>query len=78
MSDGVLELRLVVTAPDYDDALTFYRDGLGMVEIAAFTSHGARVTILDARRAPLEIADPPHAVCVDAVASAQRPRRASS
>jgi hypothetical protein len=31
----VRELRLVVTAPDYDDALHFYRDVLGMREQAA-------------------------------------------
>jgi lactoylglutathione lyase len=29
MSDRVHELRLVVTAEDYDDALHFYRDVLG-------------------------------------------------
>jgi hypothetical protein len=26
MADGVLEMRLVVAAPDYDEALRFYRD----------------------------------------------------
>ena len=40
LTDGVLELRLVVTAPDYEAALAFYRDVLGMREIAAFTSPG--------------------------------------
>jgi hypothetical protein len=48
MNDGVLEMRLVVTAPDYEAALAFYRDVLGMREIAAFTSENARVAILDA------------------------------
>ena len=33
MSGGVLEMRLVVTAPDYEAALAFYRDTLGMPEI---------------------------------------------
>ena len=36
MGDGVLELRLVVTAPDYDEALRFYRDVLGLPELGAF------------------------------------------
>ena len=33
MGDGVLEMRLVVTAPDYDEALAFYRDVLGLREL---------------------------------------------
>jgi predicted enzyme related to lactoylglutathione lyase len=69
---GVLELRLVVTAPDYEQALTFYRDILGMAELAAFTSPGARVTILDAGRATLELADPPHADYIDRVEVGRR------
>ena len=72
MSGGVLELRLVVTAPDYEEALTFYRDVLGMPEVAAFTSPGAHVTILDAGRATLELADPPHAEYVDEVEVGRR------
>ena len=63
----VAELRLVVTAPDYDEALRFYRDVLGLVERAAFSSPGGRVTILEAGRATLELADPAHATYVDEV-----------
>ena len=37
---SVLEMRLVVTAPDYEAALAFYRDVLGMRELGAFTSPG--------------------------------------
>ncbi|KOV84557.1 VOC family protein [Nocardia sp. NRRL S-836] len=69
---GVRELRLVVTADDYDDALRFYRDVLGLPERAAFSSDGGRVTILDAGRATLEIADPPHAEFIDRVEVGQR------
>ena len=54
----VSELRLVVTAADYDEALRFYRDVLGLPERAAFSSPGGRVTILEAGRATLELADP--------------------
>ena len=64
---GVKELRLVVTAEDYEAALAFYRDVLGLSERAAFTSPGGRVTILEAGRATLEIADPPHAAYIDQV-----------
>ena len=64
---GVTELRLVVTAPDYDTALRFYRDVLGLPERAAYSSPGGRVTILEAGRATLELADPPHAAYIDEV-----------
>jgi lactoylglutathione lyase len=63
----VTETRLVVTASDYDGALHFYRDVLGLKERGAFTSPGGRVTILEAGRATLEIADPPHAAYIDQV-----------
>jgi lactoylglutathione lyase len=72
MTRRVRELRLVVTADDYDEALRFYRDVLGLDERAAFTSPGGRVTILDAGRATLEIADPPHAEYIDEVEVGRR------
>ena len=63
----VKQMRLVVTADDYDAAVAFYRDVLGMPEEAAFSGDGGRVAILQAGRATLEIADPKHADYVDAV-----------
>lgn len=69
---GVRELRLVVTAADYDEALHFYRDVLGLEQRAAFASDGGRVTILEAGRATLEITDPPHAEFIDQVEVGQR------
>lgn len=69
---GVRELRLVVTAADYDEALRFYRDVLGLEQRAAFASDGGRVTILEAGRATLEITDPPHAEFIDSVEVGQR------
>jgi len=74
MSDApaVRELRLVVTADDYDEALRFYRDVLGLPERAAFSSPGGRVTILEAGRATLEITDPNHAGFIDDVEVGRR------
>lgn len=69
---GVRQLRVVVTAPDYDEALRFYRDVLGMPEEAAFSGDGGRVAILDAGRATLELADPGHAAYVDRVEVGRR------
>jgi hypothetical protein len=42
MSNRVHQLRLVVTAVDYDDALRFYRDVLGLPEREVFASQGGR------------------------------------
>ncbi|NEC51031.1 VOC family protein [Actinospica acidiphila] len=68
----VKELRLVVTAEDYDAALRFYRDVLGLTERAAFASDGGRVTILEAGRATLELTDPNHAAFIDDVEVGRR------
>ena len=72
VDSGVLEMRLVVTAPDYDAALAFYRDALGMRELGVFSSAGGHVTILDAGRATLELGDPGHAAYVDEVEVGRR------
>jgi len=55
----VLQMRLVVEAEDYDGALAFYRDALGLPEELAVSGEGdSRVTILAAGRATLELANP--------------------
>ncbi|MGW2542278.1 VOC family protein [Kitasatospora sp. NPDC001574] len=69
---AVRELRLVVTAADYEQALHFYRDVLGLPERGAFSSPDGRVTILEAGRATLEIADPGHADYIDDVEVGRR------
>ncbi|HYI66835.1 MAG TPA: VOC family protein [Candidatus Limnocylindrales bacterium] len=64
----VLQMRLVVEADDYEAAVRFYRDVLGMPEEAAFTGDGdARVAILVAGRATLEIANPAQKRMIDEV-----------
>jgi lactoylglutathione lyase len=68
----VRQLRLVVTAEDYDQALRFYRDTLGLPERGAFEAAGGHVTILDAGRATLEITDPRHAAYIDEVEVGRR------
>jgi catechol 2,3-dioxygenase-like lactoylglutathione lyase family enzyme len=65
-------MRLVVTVDDYDAALTFYRDVLGLPQLGAFTAEGGHVTILDAGRATLELTDPVHAAYIDRVEVGER------
>lgn len=64
----VRQLRLVVEAEDYDAAVRFYRDVLGLPEeLAVAGPDGAQVTILDAGRATLEIANPAQKRYIDEV-----------
>jgi len=71
---NVRQLRLVVEAADYEQALHFYRDVLGMEEVAAFANGGDDlVAILDAGRATLEIANPTHKRVIDEVENEGRP-----
>ena len=70
---GVLQLRLVVHAQDYEEALRFYRDVLGMPEQEAYSGDGgAEVTILDAGRATLELSNTAQVELIDRVEVGRR------
>jgi predicted enzyme related to lactoylglutathione lyase len=61
-------MRLVVEADDFEEAVRFYRDVLGLPEEVAIESEGgARVAILQAGRATLEIANPAQKRMIDQV-----------
>ena len=63
-----MQLRVVVEAEDFDEAVTFYRDVLGLPEEEAYEGPGdARVMILGAGRATLEIANPAQKRMIDEV-----------
>ena len=64
----VKQLRLVVETDDFDAALTFYRDVLGLPVQAAFDSEDdARVVILLAGVATLELSNPAQVRLIDRV-----------
>jgi predicted enzyme related to lactoylglutathione lyase len=64
----VRQLRLVVETEDYDAALAFYRDVLGLVEREVVPGEGeARITILEAGRATLELSNPAQVRYIDQV-----------
>ena len=69
---AVHELRLCVTTPDYDEALRFYRDVLGLPVRANWSSPNGRVTLLEAGAATLELADPAQAAFIDEVEVGRR------
>jgi catechol 2,3-dioxygenase-like lactoylglutathione lyase family enzyme len=61
----VKELRLVLTVPDFDAALAFYRDAIGLDVEAVWSSESGHVTLLSAGRATLELVDEAHAAEID-------------
>ncbi|PPF61816.1 glyoxalase [Clavibacter michiganensis] len=71
---SVRQLRLVVEADDYAAAVAFYRDALGLTEQAAYEGEGdAKVMILNAGLATLEIANPAQVRMIDGVEAEGKP-----
>jgi predicted enzyme related to lactoylglutathione lyase len=64
----VKQLRLVVEAEDFDRALAFFRDGLGLAEEFDIDSEGdARVVALQVGRATLELVNPAQRRLIDRI-----------
>jgi lactoylglutathione lyase len=68
----VKQLRLVLTVPDFDAALRFYRDALGLDVEAVWSSEGGQVVLLSAGRATLELVDQAHAAEIDRIEVGRR------
>jgi lactoylglutathione lyase len=66
------ELRLVLTADDFDRATAFYRDALGLEQLAAWENDGGHGVLLDAGRATLEIFDQAQANAIDQIEVGRR------
>ena len=69
----VSQLRLVVHAEDYAEAVAFFRDALGLPVAESYDSEGgAQVMILDAGRATLELSNTPQVELIDRVEVGRR------
>jgi catechol 2,3-dioxygenase-like lactoylglutathione lyase family enzyme len=68
----VTELRLAFTVQDFDQALAFYRDALGLEQLADWSTDSGRVVALDAGRAVLELLDEAQAETVDTAEAGRR------
>jgi lactoylglutathione lyase len=69
----VVQMRLVVEAADYEQAVAFYRDVLGASEeLVVEGDRGEKVTILDVGRATLELSNPPQVAMIDEVEVGRR------
>ena len=67
MVGPVRELRLAVTVEDYDEAVRFYRDVLGLPVIQEWDEPSGSGAILDAGRATLELLSVDQTALVDRV-----------
>ena len=69
----VRQLRLVVETDDFEAAVAFYRDVLGMpVELDLVGDKGEHVVILEAGRATLELSNPAQVAMIDEVEVGRR------
>ena len=68
MDNHVKALRLVVETDDFEAALAFYRDALGLPEQESYEGEGgARVSILGIESATLELSNPAQVRLIDEV-----------
>ena len=68
----VMELRVALTARDYEALVKFYCDGLGLESTQQWPADQGRAVILDLGRATLEIFDEQQANTVDQIEVGQR------
>ena len=69
----VLQMRLVVEAHDYEEAVRFYRDVLGAdQELQVHGEAGEDVTVLQVGRATLELSNPEQVAMIDRVEVGRR------
>ena len=68
----VTELRVALTVQDFEGALAFYRDALGLTQIADWSTDDGRVVVLEAGRATLELFDEAQAEMVDLIEAGRR------
>jgi lactoylglutathione lyase len=72
MRAEVAELRVALTVGDFDQALHFYRDALGLEQTADWSSENGRVVLLEAARGTLELMDERQAALIDEVEAGKR------
>jgi lactoylglutathione lyase len=71
-NDAPLELRVVLTVANFDEAAAFYREAVGLRQLADWSSESGRAVLLEAGRATLELLDEAQAAVVDEVEAGGR------
>ncbi len=68
----VKELRIALTVENFEEALAFYRDTLGLEQLEIWEAPGSRAVLLSAGRATLELFDEGQAAMVDEIEVGRR------
>jgi lactoylglutathione lyase len=63
----VEELRLVLTVADFEAAVALYRDALGLEQLEDWSEGDAKIVVLDAGRATLELVNEEQAEVIDRI-----------
>lgn len=71
MSD-VKELRVALTVLEFDQAVAFYRDTLGLRQLEDWSTAEGRVVLLEAGRATIELLDEAQSTQVDRIEAGSR------
>jgi methylmalonyl-CoA/ethylmalonyl-CoA epimerase len=69
---NVTELRVALTVANFDEAVAFYRNAVGLEQIADWSTENGRVVVLNAGRATLELFDEAQAELVDEIEAGRR------
>ena len=67
-----MNVRVVLTVADFDEAVAFYRDTLGLEQLADWSGEDGRVILLDVGHATLELFDERQAENVDRIEAGRR------
>jgi lactoylglutathione lyase len=66
------ELRIVLTVENHEQAVSFYRDAVGLAQLADWSSENGKVVLLGAATATLELVDSRQAAWIDQIEVGQR------
>ena len=69
---NVTELRVALTVANFDEAVAFYRNAVGLEQIADWSTENGRVVVFNAGRATLELFDEAQAEFVDEIEAGRR------
>ncbi len=72
MPRPILELRVALTAKDYEALVAFYQEALGLDPAQLWTDEHGRAVIFEMGRGTLEIFDEQHAAAIDQIEAGQR------
>ena len=68
----ILQLRVAITASDYERLVKFYCDGLGLEPAAIWNNDGGRALMLEMGQATLELFDERQAEVIDQMEAGKR------